>query len=91
MGRSFVEFKEHGYWTGDHHLEGLLFMLIRELKKLNTKAEWQEAVVNKWTNAATCCSHCRVCVNKKYYLSNSRLVLWDRPGKSRLIFLSVIY
>ena len=53
MGTSFVEFKEHGYWTRDSFLEGLLFMLVREIKKLDPKEEWHQIVIEEWTQAST--------------------------------------
>jgi hypothetical protein len=53
MGTSFVKFKEHGYWTRDQFLEGLLFMLVREIKKLDIKEEWHQTIIDEWTNAST--------------------------------------
>ena len=53
MGTSFVENKNFGYWAKDAFLEGLLFLLVREFKKIKDKDEWLTKVMDDWSISAT--------------------------------------
>jgi hypothetical protein len=51
MATSFVEFKNYGYWSNDGFLEGVLYLLNRELKKIEPSQDWMNNVIEEWTFA----------------------------------------
>lgn len=48
MGSSFTEFKDHGFWSRDHFLEGWLNELAANCRKHTTASPWLEAVCEHW-------------------------------------------
>jgi hypothetical protein len=53
MGRSFVSFKEDSFVVWDGILEGLLYTLTREFRKLDNQSDWTQTVINEWISAST--------------------------------------
>jgi hypothetical protein len=53
MGTSYVEFCKKGYWTHDAFLEVLSYLLAREFEQLPNRQNWQNGLIDSWTNAAT--------------------------------------
>jgi hypothetical protein len=49
MATSFVEFKNYGFWAHDAFLEGLLYLIVKELKALPDETEWKHKLIESWT------------------------------------------
>ena len=76
MGSSFVRYKEYGYWVRDGFLEGLLFMLARELNRTEEKEDWLKKLIDDWNSAAKVgFSGCVPSHLDKYFTTPSRLNL----------------
>jgi hypothetical protein len=48
MATSFVEFRNYGFWAHDSFLEGLLYLIVKELKTLALNNEWKEKLMASW-------------------------------------------
>lgn len=51
MGRSFVCFKEHGFWTRDEYLLDWLMAALTEINQMEKPQAWQIAVGREWDEA----------------------------------------
>jgi hypothetical protein len=53
MGSSFIDFKGYGFWARDTHIDLWLYLLVREIDKLESRADWLEAAREHWLEQAT--------------------------------------
>ncbi|MCB8977534.1 MAG: hypothetical protein H6657_08950 [Ardenticatenaceae bacterium] len=53
MGSSFTQFRDHGFWSRDHFLEGWLDVLAAECMKHMPALPWLEAACKHWELQAT--------------------------------------
>ena len=51
MATTFVEFKNYGFWVHDSILEGLLYLIVKELKASPLDDEWKYKIIDKWNYA----------------------------------------
>ena len=49
VATSFIEFRNYGFWAHDSFLEGLLYLIVKELKTLPLKNEWKDKLIASWT------------------------------------------
>ncbi len=48
MGKSYIEYKEFGFWSPDSYIESWLTTLIAEMEELATLEEWQSQLIAHW-------------------------------------------
>jgi hypothetical protein len=53
MGSSFIDFKDHGFWARDTHIDLWLYLLVREIDKLESIPAWLKAAREHWHEQAT--------------------------------------
>jgi hypothetical protein len=51
MATTFVEFKNYGFWAHDSFLEGLLYLIVKELKASPLDEDWKYNIIDKWNYA----------------------------------------
>lgn len=49
MATSYIEFKNYGFWAHDEFLEGLLYLIVKELKELPLDNDWKHILIESWT------------------------------------------
>lgn len=53
MGKSFIEYKEFGFWSRDNFVESWLTTLLAEMQKLRMLEPWQISLLDDWRFQAT--------------------------------------
>jgi len=53
MGSSFTDFKNYGFWARDAHLDLWLYLLVREIDRLEPKPRWLKEANDDWYEQAT--------------------------------------
>jgi hypothetical protein len=53
MGKSFIEYGEHGFWSRDQKIELLLYLLAQEGRNLDNPPEWLRSASDYWQSMAT--------------------------------------
>lgn len=48
MGTSFVEYKEHGFWSRDSYIASWLGTILAELEKKQMREEWLDSLAEHW-------------------------------------------
>jgi hypothetical protein len=51
MATTFVEYKNYGFWAHDSFLEGILYLIVKELKASPLDDEWKYKIIDKWNYA----------------------------------------
>ena len=51
MGRSFVEFKGHGFWTRDEWLLDWLMAALRDINDIKNLKRWELEIGQEWDKA----------------------------------------
>jgi hypothetical protein len=51
MATTFIEFKNYGFWAHDSFLEGILYLIVKELKASPSDDEWKYKIIDKWNYA----------------------------------------
>lgn len=53
MGTSFIEYREHGFWSRDAAIELWLYLLAQEARELNERPNWLSDALDDWQIQAT--------------------------------------
>ncbi|MER6139912.1 hypothetical protein ABT174_07610 [Streptomyces sparsogenes] len=53
MGTSYTEYRGHGFWAGDAHIEMWLYFLSEEVAQLSERPAWLDAAQDHWRSQAT--------------------------------------
>jgi hypothetical protein len=53
MGSSFIDFKGYGFWARDTHIDLWLYLLVREIDKLESGDDWLKGAREHWLEQAT--------------------------------------
>ncbi|MFY7944414.1 MAG: hypothetical protein ACOVNZ_07510 [Crocinitomicaceae bacterium] len=49
MATSYIEHKGYGFWMHDCFLEGVLYLLVKELRAHPLESKWKHTVIQDWT------------------------------------------
>lgn len=53
MAKSFVDFKEYGFWSHDSFLEVWVFYFVNEIERLDSVPPWLQELKKQWLSMAT--------------------------------------
>ncbi len=48
MGNSYVEYKEHGFWSRDRYISEWISLIVAEMEPMKSEERWLQPVIEHW-------------------------------------------